>query len=295
MSNVVDCTGQQSANKDAKGVSRVAQKSRFFTLPAKVRTMIYDYHFALPRPVQPRKLGSGCAFYRNHVWNCPLNDHRLDWDPSPGSSVRRAHAICQSPFAPTYDIPIPPSVLGLLLVCHHITEEAKGRFYKVNHFVFDKSKFKSHLKHFITEIGERYLSLEELSFRFSSLWADEVFGLLSKSTNLKVLHIVIDPEASDVLIKSGRPYYQFLGVDRMQGMDALLKIRGLKTLEISVQSPPWPPWSQASISGIETMLRSKLLLPHTHVPVSPGPRKRRAKAANATNAPSDANDTTTQA
>ena len=291
MSNVVNCTEQQPANIDAKGVSRVVQNSRFLTLPAEIRTMIYDYHFTLPRPIRPMLLARDSAFFRNHESNCPLNDHRLDWDLGPVSSVARAHAICRSPFGTTDDIPIPPSVLDLLLVCHDITDEAKGRFYKVNHFVFENSASLSHLKLFIESIGERYLSLKELSFRFNSKYAGKVFGLLSKSINLKAMHIVIDPDASGIRYKRDQSYPS---LDRMVGMDALLKIRGLETLDISVQGRFWRPRNPAPNIAIKRLLRSKLLLPHPDAPASQGSRERRAMAANATNASRDASDTTTQ-
>ena len=264
MSNYVNYTEQQSPNKDAKGVSRVVQESRFFTLPTELRTMVYDYHFAIPRPFMPRPLTRGSAFFRNHEWNCPLNEHRFRWDTSLAPGVRRAHAICQSPFGRTEDIPIPSSVLDLLLVCHDITEEAKGRSYKVNHFVFGGTGGLTFLKLFIKSIGERYLSLTKLSFSFNSMFANEVFGLLSKSTNLKALHIFINPEASGIRFKRVRRYLQSRALEGMVGMDALLKIRGLKTVEVSVQSQHW----RSVQPKIETLLRSKLLLPHPDAPAS---------------------------
>ena len=192
-------------------------------LPPELRDKIYRYHLILPGQIKPTP-ASDTSFVNKHYKNCLLGKHV--WFPGYGqwTGDKSDTLRCVDPFTGiTQFLPVPESVLSLLLVSRQITTEGTHIFYRFNNFVFHSVRT---LQSFLDAIGKRYHYLGELSFVFSSALAREVFVKLQNCPFLTKLHIVMRHDAPEVWLNKGGT------LASATGMRELRWIRGIKVLDL---------------------------------------------------------------
>ena len=203
--------------------------------------MIYDHHLTLADKICPRRWGKDydiLSSFRDHVRNCPLNEHEVVM------RHRTPHKYCcKAPFGDDTIVfyGLPPSRLALLLTSREVYQMAVSIFYRRNHFVFDCKYKMSHIRDFLDGIGCRQRFLSELSFQYAHHLANSVFKDLSKLQFLTRLHIVMDIESVPLSTLNKKkkfgwddPPRRFVRtLKEAPGIANLLKIKDLVALEIS--------------------------------------------------------------
>ncbi|KAI9819143.1 MAG: hypothetical protein M1827_007299 [Pycnora praestabilis] len=204
------------------------ENSPFKKLPFEIREKIYHYHLVFDKPIVP-VLGHEIKTFMNHKAQC---DHEHpSWKNNNMNDLVRSYRelVCKNDFSgeeTTYLVP--PSCLALLQVCKAIHDEAVQIFYRYNHFIFKNQQDMSPMKRFLDDIGNRYLYLGELEFRFHSGRAKPIFYKLAMCRYLKKLHIKMD-------IKDSCIRFTIRGTSSLkyaEGMLELRQLRGLKVLEL---------------------------------------------------------------
>ena len=208
--------------------SEAIQTFPFLKLPAELRRSVYRHLMIFPEPIHPAPK-KGVTAYIQHIRGCPLNQHKFKLRGASGHAEIR----CKNRFTSNVDIiSIPDSVLSLLGTCHQVLREAVHVFYRNNHFVFGGM---TSTAGFVAGIGDRFLYLSELSFKFETEKAQPVFWHLARCRSLKKLHIFIDVQNSD-LWTGGRGAYNRLHDQRslhdVPALKHLLTLKGLEVLEL---------------------------------------------------------------
>jgi len=195
----------------------------FMKLPPELREKVYRYHLVLPEPIKPTK-PSQTTFVYQHINSCPLSQHTQTSIPYQDRVDRTGKLRCKDPFTGIErQLPLPESVLAILLVSRQICSEAAHIYYRLNHFIFTNVGF---MHDFILKTNKRYRDLAELSFAFSSIDALTAFTKLMDCQYLKKLHIDMRWNASYVRLNTGRTLATALG------MKELRKIRGIEVLDL---------------------------------------------------------------
>lgn len=124
------------------------------------------------------------------------------------------------------------SILGLFLVSKSITNEAKGLFFRHNDFHFDKLDYLEDFLNAISVSSRR--SLASISFVYFGNSPARSIKALKECVGLRNLRIEIDLWSLGTLSYSSCWYEKddLPGLAKMHGMGNLLKIRGIKDLEM---------------------------------------------------------------
>ena len=220
-------------------------------LPTELRIEIFRYHLTIPEMVKPIRVNKNLSSWTKHCKNCPFNQHEIiKWS----KNDKRGDAIeCKSAWAGKTEIPIPPSVLTLLLTCRSVYEEALPLFYRYNHFALSGGS-STPLFSFLKSIPNRRRYIEEVSVEFDSRKAAEGFRMLGESRlsklNLKVCMGKVDwpgrynyfhhpPEA----LRDGDFRHSL-------GYEQLSQLRGLKVVNLSGTDRHWVPSTNSMASHV---------------------------------------------
>lgn len=195
---------------------------RFSSLPAEIKRAIYHCYFDYIK-VNVRARNVLPVFWDNHVANCPgLNLH---------STVKDGEIYtCQDSFdlqISTFQAP-GASRLSLLTVNREIYHDAIEFLYKRSNLVLNDCLA---LHDFFERVPTHLMHITELTFKYKSKGATKAFNTIAgKCTGLKYINIVFDVGVrnSGIDYTQNKPQRLRYAV----GMEALLRIRGIKNLQL---------------------------------------------------------------
>ncbi|MCJ1367824.1 hypothetical protein MMC16_006959 [Acarospora aff. strigata] len=228
----------------------------FTRLPPELRDRIYRHHLVLPEPVT-LTLASNTTFVVQHLKNCVLGTH-----PEGRSEIDQTCVLkCKDPFKKRKrQLPVPESVLALLLANKQISREAMHIFYQHNHFVFANV---GRIWEFIFRTGDRYRYLGELSFAFSSVDALPTFAKLKQCRYLTKLHINMCYDGQYMRLNKDH------NLGTASGIRGLRELRGIKVLELVGKDRVTPVdggWKDVDINdkdAVGPVLRRDLMTPRS--------------------------------
>ena len=214
-------------------------------LPTELRLLIFRHHLTISGMVKPVRTNKNLSSWTRHIKNCPFNQHELIKHTK---SERREIDIieCKSSWGEITEIPIPHSVLVLLLASRSVFEEALPLFYRHNHFALCGGST-TPLYSFLNGIGHRRRCyIGEVSIEFDSRKAREAFTLLAESKMLAKLHMNVCLGRLDWM-GHNRDYFHLPETRRdgdlrhAVGYEELSQLRGLKVVELSGTDRIWMP------------------------------------------------------
>ena len=252
----------------------------FLKLPAEIRQKIYRYVLHFPDPIVLVK-ALDITSYHKHLRQCPLNTHAFEEE---GLSSYNEICCIDRFTGVSRMIPLPDSVLSILVVSRQIYQEALAEFYTGNHFVFncERRRFRYigrratmlAMHEILAHIGERSQLIGEMSFEFASSYASSVFKLLKKNTRLTKLHLVMEIDAPG----SGRR-----GFLTEPGVRDMLGIRGLEVLDIKghdrIGDSPRQLVDIDHPQAIGPIMREKMMMPREQAVKKVGSRKRKTETS----------------